>query len=35
MAGDKTGQWQQWYQANIPVADDRYDEYLKDKEAGA
>jgi hypothetical protein len=25
VAGDKAGNWQQWYRDNIPVADDCYD----------
>lgn len=29
VAGDKRGQWQRWYTAAIPLADDRYDEWLK------
>jgi hypothetical protein len=28
VAGDKSGQWEAWYEDNIPVADDRYDEWL-------
>lgn len=28
VAGDKSGNWQQWYVANIPVADDRFDDHL-------
>jgi hypothetical protein len=28
VAGDKQGRWERWYSANIPVADDRYDEHL-------
>jgi len=30
MGGDKTGQWNQWYITAIPIADDLYDEHLKD-----
>jgi hypothetical protein len=29
VAGDKRGQWQRWYTTAIPLADDRYDEWLK------
>ena len=29
VAGDKTDNWTRWYKANIPVADDRYDEHLR------
>jgi hypothetical protein len=29
VAGDKTRQWKKWYDANIPIADDRFDEHLK------
>lgn len=28
VAGDKAGNWQQWYRDNIPVADDRFDDHL-------
>ena len=31
VAGDKAGEWKQWYAANIPIADDRFDEWLKDE----
>ena len=27
LGGDKSGNWQQWYRANIPVADDRFDRH--------
>ena len=27
-AGDKEGQWQDWYKRAIPLADDRFDEHL-------
>jgi hypothetical protein len=27
-AGDKEGQWQDWYKREIPLADDRFDEHL-------
>lgn len=29
IAGDKAGSWKKWYKANIPIADDRFDEHLK------
>jgi hypothetical protein len=29
VAGNKQGQWQKWYEDNIPVAEDLYDEHLK------
>jgi hypothetical protein len=28
VAGDKSGQWKAWYQAAIPLADDRYEQHL-------
>ncbi|MGH8824559.1 MAG: type II toxin-antitoxin system RelE/ParE family toxin [Jiangellaceae bacterium] len=28
VAGDKRGQWDRWYKTSVPVADDRYDEWL-------
>lgn len=28
VAGDKAGNWRKWYQANIPLADDRFTEPL-------
>lgn len=28
VAGDKTGNWQGWYDTNIPIADSRYDRWL-------
>lgn len=28
VAGDKNGQWKRWYDENIPLADDRFDEHL-------
>ena len=27
VAGDKAGRWKQWYDQNIPLADDRFDEW--------
>jgi hypothetical protein len=32
VARDKAGKWKQWYTQNIPIADDRFDEWLKSKE---
>ncbi len=29
VAGDKAGQWQQWYKRSIPLADDRFDEHIE------
>lgn len=28
LGGDKTRDWTGWYDRNVPIADDRYDEYL-------
>jgi hypothetical protein len=28
VAGDKSGQWRQWYTDNIPVAERRYERWL-------
>lgn len=36
VAGDKSGQWNDWYRKNIPIAEERYLDYLqhgKDGEA--
>ena len=30
VGGDKTGAWKRWYKSNIPIADNLYDEYLRD-----
>lgn len=30
LGGDKTNQWQVWYQEAIPKADDLYDEYIEE-----
>ncbi|MEU1985296.1 type II toxin-antitoxin system RelE/ParE family toxin [Nocardia sp. NPDC019395] len=32
VAGDKAGQWQQWYTDNIPVAEARYEQWLIERE---
>ena len=29
IAGDKAGNWNRWYDRNTPIADDRYDEWLR------
>jgi hypothetical protein len=29
IAGDKTNQWEKWYQENIPIADRIYDEHIE------
>jgi len=30
IAGDKSGNWKKWYRDNIPIADDRFDDHLKE-----
>jgi hypothetical protein len=30
VGGDKTGRWRSWYDEYIPIADDLYDEYLRE-----
>jgi hypothetical protein len=30
IGGDKAGQWHAWYEEAIPVADDLFDEYLRE-----
>jgi len=30
VGGDKAGNWERWYRDNIPLADDRFDEWLKE-----
>ena len=32
VGGDKTDQWREWYKVNIPLADDRYDRHLLERE---
>jgi hypothetical protein len=32
VAGDKAGNWTGWYNTNIPLAEQRYDEHLADAE---
>lgn len=29
VAGDKAGAWKQWYEINIPIADERFSKHLK------
>ena len=31
IAGDKAGEWKQWYIDNIPIAEDRYDMWLEEQ----
>jgi hypothetical protein len=31
VAGDKAGQWRSWYQEAIPLAEQRYETYLKER----
>jgi hypothetical protein len=31
VAGDKAGQWRTWYQTAIPLAEQRYEIYLKER----
>jgi hypothetical protein len=30
VAGDKSGQWKRWYNEAIPLAEQRYEEFLKE-----
>lgn len=32
LGGDKTGAWSEWYEWAVPLADDLYDEYLRELE---
>ena len=32
LGGDKRGDWTGWYERNIPIADDLYDEHLRNLE---
>ncbi|WP_223839398.1 type II toxin-antitoxin system RelE/ParE family toxin [Nocardiopsis deserti] len=34
VAGDRSGQWNEWYQKNIPVAEQRCPERLRRREDG-
>jgi hypothetical protein len=31
VAGDKAGNWQRWYRKAIPLAEQRYEMYLKER----
>jgi DNA-binding XRE family transcriptional regulator len=31
VAGDKAGQWNRWYRENIPVAEERYEQYVVER----
>ena len=33
VAGDKAGHWEAWYRTAIPLAEQRYEDYLKDEGA--
>ena len=33
VAGDKAGNWQQWYKDAIPLAEDRFKQYLEHRQA--
>jgi hypothetical protein len=33
VAGDKAGQWQSWYRQAVPLAEQRYEVYLKERQA--
>jgi hypothetical protein len=35
VAGDKRGEWERWYRTAVPLADDRYDEWLAALDDGA
>lgn len=32
VAGDKAGEWKQWYTDNIPIAENRYDRWIEEQE---
>jgi len=34
VAGDKQGEWESWYRRHIPIADQRFDEHLRDTANG-
>lgn len=34
VAGDKTGQWNKWYDRNIPLAETRFEQHLRDLQQG-
>jgi hypothetical protein len=31
IAGDKAGQWNRWYRENIPVAEERHEQYTVER----
>jgi hypothetical protein len=33
IAGDKAGKWKSWYRDAIPLAEQRYEIYLKERQA--
>ena len=35
VGGDKSGDWRGWYQRNIPIADERFDEHQAARAANA
>ena len=32
VGGDKSGNWSNWYKVNVPIADERFDAYLINRE---
>jgi hypothetical protein len=34
IGGDKSGEWNTWYDRMVPVADDLFDEHLRELESG-
>jgi hypothetical protein len=34
VAGDKAGGWKRWYDVNIPIAEERYRQHLRNREEG-
>jgi hypothetical protein len=34
LGGDKTGEWKNWYDRNIPIAEQRYEDWLATKRGG-
>ena len=34
VAGDKSRSWKKWYEVNIPVADRRFDEHIREQKGG-
>lgn len=33
VAGDKAGRWQSWYREAIPLAEERYEQYVRERQA--